>query len=715
MINLFNPILTFIAMVLTFIASYTGLDLYTLSRTAERDKRFLFWGGTFSLGVGIWIMNFIGMIAINLNGAATYHIPLTILSFVLGIIFTGLGFYWVIGRELTLRYLLTASFFMTIAVLSIHITGMYAIKMNINYNLSLFTISSLIIFGSFVLSLWFLFYSKTLSRFNEIWIKPISALVITGAIIEGYFLLLQASPSFSKVVTGRADSFETFLLYLVFFVSILILSGVVGSRSVVGKQLAVSNTNLKDIKAALDESSIVTITDQNGIITYVNDKFVEISKFEEHDIVGKSHRLLNSGYHSKEFFRNLWNTITSGEIWRGEIRNKRKDGKFYWVETTIVPFLNRDGTPYQYISIRSDITALKTTEEHLKETIKEVSDIKFALDQSSIVAITNEKGIITSVNDKFCEISKFSREELIGQTHSILNSGYHTKDFFQELWITIASGKVWSGEICNRAKDGTIYWVDTTIVPFLNEMGKPYQYLAIRNDITERKKTEEILHRQDKLATVGQLAAGVAHEIRNPLTSIRGYTEFLQMDETNTERLEYFDIILDEIDRVNNIVEDFMMLAKPNAFHLEEKNIVDIIRNVLSLFEFEAKKKNIVIKFDYRVDHLIIDCDENRLKQVFINFVKNGIEAMPNGGEMIVRITESMKTIHIYVEDTGIGIPQEKLKRIGEPFYTTKKNGNGLGLMVTFHIIEGHDGKVSVESELNKGTIFHIQLPRKVG
>lgn len=716
MLNLFNPILTFIAMVLTFIASFTGLDLYTLSRTAERDKRFLFWGGTFSLGVGIWIMNFMGMIAININGAATYHIPFTMLSFVLGITFTGMAFHWVIDREQKWQYLLTASFFMTIAVLSIHITGMYAINMKIRYSFTLFSISTLIIFGSFVLSLWFLFYSKSLSRFKEIWIKPISALVITGAIIEGYFLLVQASPTFTNFDTGHKEStVETFLLYLVFFVSILILSGVIGSRTVVSKRLADSNTSFRDIKAALDESSIVTISDANGIITYVNDKFVEMSKYEKEEIIGKSHHVLNSGYHSKEFFENLWSIISSGKIWRGEIRNRRKDGEFYWVETTIVPFIKHGGTPYQYISIRSDITTLKSTEEHLKETLKEVSDIKFALDQSSIVAFTNESGIITSVNDKFCEISKYSREELIGQNHSMINSGVHSKDFFKNLWSTIGKGEVWKGEICNRAKDDSTYWVDTTIIPFLNESGKPYQYLAIRNDITEKKKTEEFLHRQDKLATVGQLAAGVAHEIRNPLTSIRGYTEFLQMDETRKERLEYYDIILDEIDRVNNIVEDFMMLAKPNAFVLEEKNVLQIIKDVLSLFEFEAKKKNIYITFEYSTDIILINCDENRLKQVFINFVKNAIEAMPNGGNLTIQAKEVESQVHIYVTDTGIGIPVEKLKRIGEPFYTTKKNGNGLGLMVTFHIIESHSGKISVESELNKGTTFHIEFPRKVG
>lgn len=248
---------------------------------------------------------------------------------------------------------------------------------------------------------------------------------------------------------------------------------------------------ITDYKYALDESSIVAITDQKGIIKYVNVNFCRISKYSKEELLGQDHRIINSGYHPKEFIRNLWITIANGEIWRGELKNKAKDGTYYWVDTTIVPFLNKEGKPYQYLAIRSDITSRKQVEETLEKSLKEVSDYKYALDESSIVAITDQKGIIKYANHNFCRISKFSYEELIGQDHRIINSGYHPKEFIRNLWITIANGKIWRGELKNRAKDGSHYWVDTTIVPFLDEQGKPYQYVAIRADITQRKHAEE--------------------------------------------------------------------------------------------------------------------------------------------------------------------------------------------------------------------------------
>src|ERR1700742_3588284 len=175
------------------------------------------------------------------------------------------------------------------------------------------------------------------------------------------------------------------------------------------EQLKASHREVEDLKAALDEHAIVAITDPQGKITYVNDKFCAISKYAREELLGQDHRIINSGFHSKEFIRDLWTTITHGKVWHGEIKNKAKDGSFYWVDTTIVPFLNEQGKPRQYVAIRADITKRKAAEEELRASTKEVVDLKAALDEHAIVAITDPQGRITSVNDKFCAISKYAR------------------------------------------------------------------------------------------------------------------------------------------------------------------------------------------------------------------------------------------------------------------------------------------------------------------
>ena len=205
----------------------------------------------------------------------------------------------------------------------------------------------------------------------------------------------------------------------------------------------------------------------------------------------------------------------------------------------------------------------KRLERQTAASAQQLADVKRAIDHAAIVATTDVTGRITYVNDKFCEISKYTREELLGQDHRIINSGYHSRVFIRDLWRTIASGRVWHGELRNRTKDGSYYWVDTTIVPFLDSRGKPYQYIAIRADITARKAAEHRLAQQAALARVGQMAAIVAHEVRNPLAGIKGAIQVLMSRRPAGDgELAVMRDVVARVDALGDLINDLMVLRE---------------------------------------------------------------------------------------------------------------------------------------------------------
>ena len=479
---------------------------------------------------------------------------------------------------------------------------------------------------------------------------------------------------------------------------------------------------VEDFKHALDESAIVAITDHKGIITYINNKFSEISKYSEKELIGQDHRILNSGHHSKDFIKNLWKTIANGKIWNGEIKNKAKDGSLYWVDTTIVPFLNEKGKPFQYIAIRFEIT-------RKKEILKTVEDLKYALDQTSIIATTDHKGIITYVNDKFSEISKYSEKELIGQDHRILNSGHHSKDFIKNLWKTIANGKIWNGEIKNKAKDGSLYWVDTTIVPFLNEKGKPFQYIAIRTDITERKKIDA-LKKDKEIAEKSAEAkdvflAHMSHEIRTPLNAIIGFTSLLKEKSLDLESSKYVDVVSIASKNLMTLINDILDISKieDGKIELEQKefDLKGLINDVVKLNSQVAKSKQLklISNISPEIPDLLVG-DPTRLMQILINLIGNSIKFTDEGHiELIVNEVKKdmdFSIISFAVKDTGIGIPQDKLEKVFDRFAqaedstTRKYGGTGLGLSIVKMLVELHNSNIAIRSKHGKGTEFSFDI-----
>jgi PAS domain S-box-containing protein len=351
-------------------------------------------------------------------------------------------------------------------------------------------------------------------------------------------------------------------------------------------------------------------------------------------------------------------------------------------------------------------------EEALRLSVKELGDLKYALDQSAIVATTNVQGDITYVNDKFCQISQYSREELLGQNHRLINSSSHSTEFFREMYHTIARGDVWRGELCNRAKNGSLYWVDTTIVPTLDGHGKPTQYIAIRYDITERKRTEGRLRDQASLAKLGKMAAVVAHEVRNPLAAIRGALQVIRsrLAPGSTERGVATEIIT-RVDTLNAIVTDLLQFARPRQPVMARLSISDVAQETVTLMRQDPALSRV----DVRVDcgDVTLSADRELLKMVLLNLLINGAQAMNGTGTLTVTARTSAPWHELRVSDEGPGIPPHVREQLFEPFFTTKHRGTGLGLATARRIVELHGGTIDLICPREGGTVALIRLPEE--
>jgi two-component system CheB/CheR fusion protein len=344
---------------------------------------------------------------------------------------------------------------------------------------------------------------------------------------------------------------------------------------------------------------------------------------------------------------------------------------------------------------------------------RELEQIKYALDQSAIVATTDVSGRIKFANDKFCEISKYSREELIGQDHRIVNSGYHSKAFICDLWQTIAQGRIWRGELRNRAKDGSIYWVDTTIVPFLDERGKPWQYMAIRYDITERKRQEERLRDLAALTVLGQMAAVVAHEVRNPLAGIRGGAQIIgSMVAPGSDAAELARDIVTRIDSLNAVVEDLLLYARQRDLRRSPVDVAAFLSDMVSSARQDPAFGGVEVDLP-TVAGPTIHGDLDQLRVVFSNVLLNAAQAMQGRGRITIDYSpDEAGAAVITITDTGPGMSAETRDRVFEPFYTTKARGTGLGLPTARRFIEAHGGTIDLSDRPGGGTIVRVTLPR---
>jgi PAS domain S-box-containing protein len=348
-----------------------------------------------------------------------------------------------------------------------------------------------------------------------------------------------------------------------------------------------------------------------------------------------------------------------------------------------------------------------------EQTMQRLEEMRYALDQAAIVAVTDQRGIITYVNDKFVGISKYSREELLGQDHRIINSGYHPKEFMRDLWRTIANGRVWRGEIRNRAKDGSIYWVDTTIVPFLNAAGKPRQYLAIRSDITQRKIAEAKLAEQAALAQLGQLAAVVAHEVRNPLAGVRGTLQVLRSRAgADAAESSIMDAMIARIDVLNNKVEDILRFARPRSPVIEKLDLKPVLTDAVASARAAAGASCPEIIVPDGGAPLLVD--REMLRDALLNLLLNACQSGTTA-PIEVLVQEEGSTCVIEIADRGTGFGGKDPEQLFEAFHTTKKSGTGLGLAIVRRLLTLQGGTIELVPREGGGAIARVTVPRATG
>lgn len=371
------------------------------------------------------------------------------------------------------------------------------------------------------------------------------------------------------------------------------------------------------------------------------------------------------------------------------------------------------------------------TPSRMARALRELEDFKRALDEHAIVAVTDARGRITYVNEKFCAISKYTKEELMGQDHRIINSGHHPKAFMAQLWKTILAGNVWKGEIKNRAKDGSPYWVDTTIVPFLGEDGIPVQFVAIRADITQRKEAEDALRQSQKLESLGVLSGGIAHDFNNLLTTILGNANLGAMRlPPESPALPYLQQIEQATLRAADLTRQLLAYAGKGRLQVIEVDLNRLVVEMTQLLTVSISKKA-VVRYDLCPVLPLISADPSQMQQLVMNLVTNASEAIGEEVSGLITIRTGLQTVDeatnsgllpalplaagtyvtLEVSDTGCGMAPEVRDRIFDPFFTTKFTGRGLGLSAMLGILRSHHGSLKVYSELGRGSVFKLFLP----
>ena len=505
------------------------------------------------------------------------------------------------------------------------------------------------------------------------------------------------------------------------------LEAEIDSKETNARTLTEAIKQVEDLRYALDESVILAMTDQTGTITYVNDRFCQISGYSREELIEQDHRLINSGYHPEAFMEDLWRTIANGQIWRGEIRNRAKDGGIYWVDTTIVPLLNDDGKPRQYVAIQYEITERITAQEKLRYQVTLLDVI-----QDAVISTDLDFNIL-SWNKGAEQMYGWREEEVLGKSVAEVLTSALSQELASTMAEQLHREGIYRGEVTQLGRQGNPIEVLTTTTLIQDNEGKPIGIVAVNRDITEYKRSMQgeerlrvSLEKEQELNNLKtNMMTSLSHELRTPLTIISTSNQMLERyydRMTDDKRKERLNLIQDGVNDLTAMLDDVSLMVHGT---MQEWTFYPQVVDLEMVLQKEVEEVQTTLGIHHHIKFLVeamalMSCvDMTLLHRMVRNLLHNAIKYSAPQSEITLELIYDLEDVVLRLTDQGMGIPDEDKQRIFDLFYRGSNIGTiggiGIGLSIVKECVMLHKGNISFESSVVNGTTFTIRLPSVVG